>query len=81
MKLLLQKIQYLGDQESFKQFYQLFFFRLYQFAYSYVYSKDIAEEVVNDVFLSFWQKRKTFNKDHRYFDIRRWMIRSRVIRM
>jgi RNA polymerase sigma-70 factor (ECF subfamily) len=61
MQLLLQKIQDHDDEQSFKEFYQLFFFRLYQFAYSYVHSKEIAEEVVNDVFLSLWQKRKTFD--------------------
>ena len=59
MKTLLQKIQYQDDQLAFKQFYQLLFFKLYQFAYSYVRSKESAEELVNDVFLAFWQKRKT----------------------
>ncbi len=61
MQLLLRKIQYDGDQQAFKQFYQLLFFRLFQFAYSYVNSKESAEEVVNDVFLILWQKRTTLN--------------------
>lgn len=61
MEPLLQKIQQHDDQQSFKQFYQLLFFRLYQFAYSYVHSKESAEEVVNDVFLCLWQKRKTLD--------------------
>jgi RNA polymerase sigma-70 factor (family 1) len=61
MQLLLQKIQEHDDQQSFKKLYQLLFFRLYQFAYSYVHSKESAEEVVNDVFLSLWQKRKTLD--------------------
>lgn len=59
MEILLQKIQYQDDQSAFKQFYHLFFFKLYQFAYSYVHSKESAEELVNDVFLNFWQKRET----------------------
>jgi len=59
MKQLLQKIQYQDDQHAFKRFYQAFFFQLYQFAYSYVRSKESAEELVNDVFLGLWQKRKT----------------------
>ena len=58
---LLQKIQFLDDQTSFKQLYQLLFFKLYQFAYSFVQSKESAEEVVNDVFLGVWQKRKTLD--------------------
>ncbi len=61
MQLLLQKIQDEDDQQAFKQLYQLLFFRLYQFAYSYVRSKESAEEVVNDVFLSLWQNRGTLN--------------------
>jgi RNA polymerase sigma-70 factor (ECF subfamily) len=61
MQLLLQKIQEYDDQQAFKQFYQLLFFKLYQFAYSFVHSKENAEEVVNDVFLNFWQKRKTID--------------------
>jgi len=61
MQLLLQRIQYHDDQQAFKQFYQLLFFKLYQFSYSYVQSKENAEEVVNDVFLSIWQKRDTLH--------------------
>ncbi len=61
MELLLQKIQFQDDQQAFKQFYQLLFFRLYQFAYTYVHSKESSEEIVNDVFLNFWQKRKTLD--------------------
>lgn len=61
MQLLLQRIQYHNDQQAFKQFYQLLFFKLYQFSYSYVQSKENAEEVVNDVFLSIWQKRDTLH--------------------
>lgn len=56
---LLQRVQSLDDQIAFKQLYQALFFKLYQFAYSFVKSKENAEEVVNDVFLSVWQKRKT----------------------
>ncbi|WP_344979723.1 RNA polymerase sigma-70 factor [Compostibacter hankyongensis] len=57
MEALLWQIQHQEDQNAFKQLYQLLFFRLYQFAFSYLKSKENAEEVVNDVFLSLWQKR------------------------
>jgi RNA polymerase sigma-70 factor (family 1) len=60
MDILLQKIQN-GDQNGFKEFYHMQFFKLYQFAFSFVHSKEIAEEIVNDVFLSLWQKRNTLN--------------------
>ena len=61
IKTLLQKIQLLDDQKSFKELYELQFFRLYQFAYSFLDSKESAEEVVNDVFLRVWEKRKTLD--------------------
>ena len=57
---LLQRIQR-DDQTAFQQLYELFFFRLYQFTYSYVQSKEMAEEVVNDVFLRLWQQRETLD--------------------
>ena len=57
---LLQRIRD-DNQAAFQQLYGLFFFRLYQFAYSYVQSKEIAEEVVNDVFLRLWQQRGTLH--------------------
>jgi RNA polymerase sigma-70 factor (ECF subfamily) len=60
MDILLQKIQN-GDENGFKEFYHLQFFRLYQFAYSFVHSKETSEEIVNDVFLSLWQKRNTLS--------------------
>lgn len=61
VEALLQQIQHQEDQNAFKQLYQALFFRLYQFAFSYVKSKENAEEVVNDVFLSLWQKRHTLS--------------------
>ncbi|WP_349318654.1 RNA polymerase sigma-70 factor [Chitinophaga sp. MM2321] len=54
----MQRIQR-DDQTAFQQLYESFFYQLYQFAYSYVQSKEIAEEVVHDVFLRLWQQRET----------------------
>ncbi|HWI90641.1 MAG TPA: RNA polymerase sigma-70 factor [Flavisolibacter sp.] len=56
MDILLQKIQD-GDEKGFKEFYDLQFFKLYQFAYSFVHSREISEEIVNDVFLNLWLKK------------------------
>lgn len=61
MQLLLNSIQHHSDQQAFKELYQLWFFKLYQFAYSYTRSKESAEELVNDVFLNIWQKRETLD--------------------
>jgi len=56
MDILLEKIR-AGDQNSFKEFYHVQFFKLYQFAFSFVHLKEPAEELVNDVFLAIWQRR------------------------
>jgi len=61
MQVLLDRIQFHSDQKAFKQFYQNFFFKLYQFSYFYVSSKESAEELVNDVMLGLWKKRSTLN--------------------
>lgn len=61
MQILLNRIQFHNDQQAFKQLYQLLFFKLYQFSYSYVSSKESAEELANDVFLGLWQKRATLD--------------------
>lgn len=60
MEILLQQIQN-SDEKGFREFYHLQFFRLYQFAYSFVHSKEVSEEIVNDVFLGLWQKRNTLH--------------------
>ena len=60
MDILLEKIRS-GDQNGFKEFYHMQFFKLYQFAFSWVHSKEPAEEIVNDVFLAFWQKRDSLH--------------------
>lgn len=61
MQSLLNSIQNHNDQKAFKELYQLLFFKLYQFAFSYTRSKESAEELVNDVFLNIWQKRDTLD--------------------
>ncbi|MGN6418275.1 MAG: RNA polymerase sigma-70 factor [Pseudobacter sp.] len=61
MQSLLNRIQNHNDQKAFKELYQLLFFKLYQFAFSYTKSKESAEELVNDVFLNIWQKRDSLD--------------------
>lgn len=57
MKDLLYKIQYEDDEKAFRLFYEQYAFRLWQLAYAFLKSKEQAEEIVNDVFLSVWKKR------------------------
>lgn len=46
-----------GDEAAFKTLYDYYSPRLFQFAYAIIHSREIAEEIVADVFLQIWQKR------------------------
>ena len=58
MQELVHRIQFLDDESAFNQLYKLNVVKLYQFAFSFVKEKEIAEEIVNDVFLKVWVDRK-----------------------
>ncbi|HEY0677804.1 MAG TPA: RNA polymerase sigma-70 factor [Chitinophagaceae bacterium] len=60
------------DSTAYKQLFQLYYERLRQFALSLTRSKESAEEVVSDVFLKIWIKRKSLlkiNNKHLYLYI------------
>ncbi|SHM03208.1 RNA polymerase sigma-70 factor, ECF subfamily [Chitinophaga jiangningensis] len=46
-----------NDEEAFKLFYNQCFVRLLRYAYSLTRSREVAEEIANDVFMHCWQKR------------------------
>lgn len=54
----LQRLIAAGDQAAFTQLYLLFGKKLTQFAISLVRSKELAEELVEDVFVKLWANRK-----------------------
>lgn len=57
MQQLLYRIQFEHDETAFEELYRAQAFRLFQFAFAFVRSKETAEEIVNDVFLKLWQHR------------------------
>lgn len=52
-----RKITSDSDQEAFRLFYNHFFAKLLRFSFSYTRSREVSEEIVNDVFIHCWQKR------------------------
>lgn len=48
----------LGDKKAFESLYFMYYKRLYQFAFLFLNSKELSEEVVSDVFLNIWIKRE-----------------------
>lgn len=58
----LHHIQYDNDEGAFRAFYEEHVFRLFQFAFAFVQNKEVAEEIVNDVFLKLWQQRSGIDR-------------------
>jgi RNA polymerase sigma-70 factor (family 1) len=49
------------DMKAYKELYLLMFDSLFHFSYSFVKSKQVAEELVSDVFVKLWQIRSQLN--------------------
>ena len=50
-----------NSHRAFEDLYRLFFPRLFNFSMLYVYKKEAAEEIVNDVMVKIWEKRNSIN--------------------
>lgn len=57
----LQKQIAADDQQAFAALYGLFYRKLNAFAFSLVRSKEISEDVVEEVFIKLWVNRRTIN--------------------
>lgn len=55
---LQEKIAISNDQQAYNDLFVLFYPSLRQFAFSFLQSKPLSEEVVSDVFIKIWEKRK-----------------------
>ncbi|WP_321376228.1 RNA polymerase sigma-70 factor [uncultured Draconibacterium sp.] len=51
------------DHNAFKELFDLYSNPLYKFSYTYLKSKDLAEDVVQEVFTKIWEKRKDLKTD------------------
>lgn len=54
---LQQKIALYDDMKAYRNLCDLFYHRLYRTAYTFIKSKEPAEEIVSDVFIKVWQMR------------------------
>ena len=59
---LVSRIANEDDPNAYKELFLSYYDRLFQFALSITHSKQFAEEVVSDVFLKIWLKRKSLIK-------------------
>jgi RNA polymerase sigma-70 factor (family 1) len=56
IKLISYPVQPTGVA-TFEEVYRQYFVRLFRFCFSIIHQKESAEEIVNDVFLRFWERR------------------------
>ncbi|MCO5237203.1 MAG: RNA polymerase sigma-70 factor [Chitinophagaceae bacterium] len=59
---LQEQVALFGDQSAFKQLFGHFYTGLFQFAMSIVKEKEVAEELVEDLFVVIWNKRSTITQ-------------------
>jgi len=52
-----------GDEASFKVVYNHFYPKLFYFVHEYIPHKDLAEDIVQDTFLTLWKKRLQLSPD------------------
>ena len=62
IRLLQQAIACFDDAQAYKQLFLLFYPSLVPFAISIIKSKELAEEIVSDVFIKIWEKRSQLDK-------------------
>lgn len=58
IKDLQHRIVRMDDQQAYKELYVTLYAYLFGFARTIVHSKESAEEIVSDVFIRLWQRRK-----------------------
>src|ERR1700744_3482411 len=54
-KLIGYPIESAGEL-AFEELYRAYFVRLFRFCFSIIHQKEAAEEIVNDVFVNYWEK-------------------------
>ena len=58
LKEIQRRIAVYDDDKAYKELFFLFYKSLAQFAFSFVKSREMAEEIVSDVFINIWKGRK-----------------------
>ena len=52
----------IGDQKAFAELYGQFRYRLCRFSFTIIHNREIAEEIVEDIFVSLWNNRNNISK-------------------
>jgi len=52
-----------GDERAFREFFDRYHRKIYQFAFNFLKDKEQSEEIVQHTFLNFWLNRSTMDPD------------------
>jgi len=58
---LVSLLKTIDQKEAFTEIYNRYWDKLYYIAYKHLQSEAASEEIVQDVFLTFWKKRAQFD--------------------
>ncbi len=58
---LRHRVAIYNDAQAYRQLFFIFYNPLVKFASGFIESRELAEEIVSDVFIKVWQKRATLN--------------------
>ena len=61
IELLQRQVALFNNQQAYNELFVHFYPSLQQFAFSFLRSKQLSEEVVSDVFIKIWEKRKSLH--------------------
>lgn len=86
-KVILQRLRE-GDPEAFKAIYDQYWHRLYKLATEKLPSEENAEEIIQDIFVDIWERRKTIvlsgDLEHYLFKALKYkildFIRAQIVR-
>lgn len=68
-----------GNTDALKSIFDLFSEKLFYHALKFVYSTEVAEEVVQDVFIAIWEKREALDIQHSLESYLYNSVRNRAI--
>lgn len=60
-KRWVRRVREEGDRQAFEKIFKAYYKRLHGFAYSYLMQSEIAEDVVQSVFLKIWSQREAWD--------------------
>jgi RNA polymerase sigma-70 factor (ECF subfamily) len=59
LQYLIERVSLYDDTTAYKELFLKYYSRLLHFSYSITHSKETSEEIISDIFLQIWNKRKT----------------------